>query len=176
MKISKRGFTLIELLIVIAIIAVLAVAVLAALNPLEQIAKGRDSGREQSIGTLANAILAYQTSQLLADLSTLNVSGWQTVLVSSGEIKNVITVSEPSTTCVAGTGPPVIHKEGGVCLAYYDPNVIIWTVLGSKSEWKRAGCTGTQVAISAWSSSQGKAGIGCIATATTAPALTISLK
>ena len=97
-------------------------------------------------------------------------------MVSSGEIKNVITVSEPSTTCAAATGPPAIHKEGGVCLTYSDPNVIIWTLLESKSEWKRAGCTGTQVAISAWSSLQGKAGIGCVDTATTAPPLDITLK
>ena len=42
----QLGFTMIELLIVITILGILAVAVLSAINPIEQINRGRDTGRQ----------------------------------------------------------------------------------------------------------------------------------
>ena len=46
---SRRGFTLIELLIVMAILGVLAVVVLVAINPIQQLARTRDTGRKSGV-------------------------------------------------------------------------------------------------------------------------------
>lgn len=59
---KSKGFTLIELLIVIAILGVLAVVVLLALNPVQQLARTRDSGRISGITQLGHALEAYATS------------------------------------------------------------------------------------------------------------------
>lgn len=53
---------MIELLVVIAIIGILAVAVLSAINPIEQINKGRDTGRRSDAGELIGAIDRYYAS------------------------------------------------------------------------------------------------------------------
>jgi prepilin-type N-terminal cleavage/methylation domain-containing protein len=58
----KKGFTMIELLVVIAVIGVLAVAVLSAINPIEQINKGRDTGRRSDAGEVLGAIERYYAS------------------------------------------------------------------------------------------------------------------
>ena len=58
----KRGFTLIELLIVMAILGVLAVVVLVAINPAEQMARARDTGRISGTQQLGRAVQAYFTS------------------------------------------------------------------------------------------------------------------
>lgn len=61
-RIFKKGFTMIELLVVIAVIGILAVALLATLNPLEQIRKGRDTGRRADASQLASALERYNAS------------------------------------------------------------------------------------------------------------------
>ena len=59
---AGSGFTMIELLVVIAVIAILAVAVLSAINPVEQIRKGRDTGKKSDSAELLNAIERYLTT------------------------------------------------------------------------------------------------------------------
>jgi prepilin-type N-terminal cleavage/methylation domain-containing protein len=63
MKRFQHGFTMIELLVVIAVIGVLAVAVLSAINPIEQINKGRDTGRRSDSGELINGFERFYASQ-----------------------------------------------------------------------------------------------------------------
>lgn len=58
----KKGFTLIELLIVITIIGILAVAVLSAINPIEQIRRAQDQGRESDAAELLNGLERYYTA------------------------------------------------------------------------------------------------------------------
>jgi prepilin-type N-terminal cleavage/methylation domain-containing protein len=178
----SRGFTLVELLIVIAILGVLAGVVLVAINPLEQIARAQDAGRESAIGQLGRATTNYQTSQQLQDYTNLNTAAtatpptWQTTLQNANEIKQVVSVNAAASNCTtAGT---VNGGQSGVCFATSgsNANAMIWTVLTSKSEWTRAGCSGTQIVITAWDSTQGKAGVGCVATATSVPAAGITLK
>jgi len=176
-KTSQKGFTLVELLIVIAILGVLAGVLLVAINPLEQIARAKDAGRESAIGQLGRATTNYQTSQQNTDYTTLNTAAtatpptWQTTLANANEIKQIVTINAAPTNCATNT-------QAGVCFSTSGANAsaMIWTVLTSKSEWTRAACSGTQVAIAAWDSTQGKAGIGCIAAAATIPAAGIALK
>jgi len=63
LSLRKLGFTMIELLIVIAVLGILAVAVLAAINPIEQINRGRDTGRRSDAEQLLSAIDRFYASQ-----------------------------------------------------------------------------------------------------------------
>ena len=83
----KKGFTLIELLIVIAILGVLAVVVLLALNPVQQLARTRDSGRISAVTQLGHALEAFATSNNGTYVPE-NVT-WITTLVNAGEIATV---------------------------------------------------------------------------------------
>jgi len=59
---NRKGFTLIELLIVIVILGILAVAILSAINPIEQINKATDSGKQSDASELINALERYYAS------------------------------------------------------------------------------------------------------------------
>ncbi|MFZ5365768.1 MAG: type II secretion system protein [Patescibacteria group bacterium] len=60
---KNKGFTLTELLIVLALIAVLAVVTIAAINPIEQVRKAKDTGRQIYAGELLKAIERYQVTR-----------------------------------------------------------------------------------------------------------------
>ena len=78
----KKGFTLIELLIVMAILGVLAVVVLVAINPAEQLARARDSGRISGANQLGRALAGYFTGQSAYPAT----SSWSVDMVSSQDI------------------------------------------------------------------------------------------
>lgn len=81
----RRGFTMIELLVVIAVIGVLAVAVLSAINPIEQINKGRDTGRRSDAGEVLSAIDRFYASlgwypwETISATPALKVDPWENV-------------------------------------------------------------------------------------------------
>lgn len=56
----SSGFTLVELLVVMAIVGVLAVGLVVAINPLEMMARARDTTRKQTLGQLQRAIESYR--------------------------------------------------------------------------------------------------------------------
>lgn len=176
----KKGFTLIELLIVIAILGVLAAAVLVAINPAERLAEAKDSQRITAIGQLGNAMQVYAT--IHGGLYPAPISGWQTnLLVSSGEIKNAISVQPASV--ISCPGPSGGYKEGDICYstpdAVDDTDGAIWTYAESNSMNLKAGggytCplqpgnpnydpTGNSYAgpaIIVWIGSKGKVGVTC---------------
>ena len=113
MKISNKkslqgGFTLIELLIVIAVLGVLAAVVLVAINPLEQLARGRDAGRKNTAGQLHNAVQAFYTARGGQYPTKFQ---WLDNLATAGELtvppQNSIATSYtmPNTApCTGGTG------------------------------------------------------------------------
>lgn len=87
----KRGFTLVELLIVIAVLGTLAVVVLIALNPVQQLARTRDAGRDSSVAQLGRAMVARGTvlgGDYPAEPATAGT--WvDALLVAPGEIQAV---------------------------------------------------------------------------------------
>ena len=96
---AKKGFTLIELLIVITIIGILAVAVLSAINPIEQIRRAQDQGKESDAAELLNAMERYYTaffeypwealggSTPNESLVSANLT-WIDELIEKGEVKS----------------------------------------------------------------------------------------
>lgn len=80
---QKLGFTLIELLVVMAILGVLSVVLLMAVNPVEQLAKTRDSGRVSSVTQLGHAVAAFYTTRSEAYPAP---NQWNQDLVSVGEL------------------------------------------------------------------------------------------
>lgn len=82
--VSAKGFTLIELLIVIAILGVLATVVLVAINPLEQLARTRDSGRKSAVAQIGRSLQAFATSH---DNALPDPTTWNTDLEGTGELQ-----------------------------------------------------------------------------------------
>ncbi len=157
---SEKGFTLIELLIVIAVIGVLASAVLIAIDPIEQLKRGRDSGRKQSVTQMGRALQSYYTSRG----SYPTAAQWSAatnILVTSGELKVFPTnpggtVTTP--TCASGGNAGVVfcYKPNGTS------DFIVYTPLESESEFNKCTPIGTAAnTFYIYVSSQGKAGTNC---------------
>lgn len=166
----QKGFTLIELLIVITILGVLAAVVIVAINPLEQLARSRDAGRVSSVGQLGHAMQAYVTNQGSTTYPSPSAT-WQTTLQSSGEIQNLVNVPAANPNCST-------FAQGNICYQTYNTNqdAVVWTILESKSNYAKAGCSGSQVPAVAWISSVGKAGLTCVTSADTPVTNTATLK
>lgn len=148
------GFTLIELLIVIAVLGVLAAVVLVAINPLEQLARGRDAGRKNAAGQLSNAIQSYYTSHNAAYVTAS--PSWIDALVAAGELKNVPANSPYSkyTTCSNGS------NQGGYCYYTNGTDAVVNVRLESASEVSK--CTGGVTDVYyAWTSQNSRAGVVC---------------
>jgi prepilin-type N-terminal cleavage/methylation domain-containing protein len=145
-----KGFTLIELLIVIAILGVLAVVVLVAINPVQQLARTRDSGRISSVAQIGHAIEAYMASHNGTYPTTL------TELSTSGELNAVpseVGNTLGATLCSGGDG-----VENGWCYDFDVADFAVWTHL--ESETNKSFCGGAAAYV-AYLSDGGKTCIGC---------------
>lgn len=106
--IRSQGFTLIELLIVIAIMGILAVVVLVLINPAQQLARTRDTGRITTVTQLGHAIQSYYASR---DASYPDPLQWGQDLINASSIENfpsgVRYNSGTITACTTNSLPPV---------------------------------------------------------------------
>ena len=151
---SPKGFTLIELLIVIAILGVLAAGVLVAIDPVEQLSRGRDTGRKSAVTQLGRALQAYYT----ANSAYPAIAGWNTTLINSGEIK--VFPTNPAGVTAPCAGGTVVND---FCYKLNTtPDIVVYTRMESKSEARKGTCGG--VSANTWyvySSADGKSGLLC---------------
>ena len=75
---------------------VLAAAVLVGVNPLEQLARGRDASKLSTVNGLGKAVQSYYTTQNGTYPGT--GAGWMNTLQTAGEIKVVPLIEGKSTT------------------------------------------------------------------------------
>lgn len=152
--VSSKGFTLIELLIVIAILGVLAAGVLVAIDPVEQLARGRDTGRKSAVTQLGRALQAYYTSNSAYPAT----AGWNTTLTNSGEIK--VFPSNPAGVTAPCTGGTAVNQ---FCYkSNATPDIVVYTRMESKVEQNKGTCAGSS--LNTWyvySSADGKSGLLC---------------
>lgn len=154
MKLSNRkGFTLVELLVVIAVLGVLAAVIMVAINPLEQLARGRDAGRKTTVGQLANAMQAFYTSH--GATYPDDTGDWMQMLIDAGEIKQKPATIDYGTGSSCGTAP-----QNNYCYATDGTDSALWVNMESSSEgsW----CTVGQTAMFAWTSASGRGGRLCL--------------
>lgn len=166
---ENKGLTLIELLIVIAVLGILAAMILIAINPIEQLARGRDAGRKSSVGQLGQAVQAYYTSHSVFPTA----AEWSTspnVLVTAGEIRSVPNGSDytlaPSacgTNVIGGSFPQWCYSTAVVASV---DEAVVYARLESGSENSRCTFTGSPGpdAHFVFSTADSRAGVVCTAT------------
>lgn len=163
-KIMNKGFTLIELLIVMAILGVLAVVVLVAINPAEQLARTRDSGRFSSITQIGHSIQSYYTTRSEYPTATT----WDTDLTTAGELTTIPAevVAADGATCTSNPVEGWCYADDGASPVL---EAIVYTPLESTSNNSKCPAA-SPVAWMMYSMALGKGGIVCTAAAATEPA------
>lgn len=166
----KKGFTLVELLIVIAILGVLAAILLIAINPVQQLARARDTGRKQAASQLGRANEAYAVNN--SGVYVPETAGaWVTNLVTAGEVSVAPSAITYSVTGISACTAAAGSVQNGFC---YDATtaagggpMIVYTRLEATTDISK--CTaqyaGTNQAYAIYSSGIGKGGIVCMTTA-----------
>jgi prepilin-type N-terminal cleavage/methylation domain-containing protein len=158
-KFINKGFTLIELLIVIAILGILATVIVISINPLQNMAKTRDSGRLSAVAQLGHSLEAVSTANngnFIAESNT-----WITTLVTLGEINAVpaaITYSISGISACSNSNP-----QNGICYnassaAGAAPAIVYSRLEGAATIGR---CAAGQWAYAVYSTEDGRAGIVC---------------
>jgi prepilin-type N-terminal cleavage/methylation domain-containing protein len=167
----RQGFTLIELLIVMAILGVLAVVVLVAINPVQQLARTRDSGRKSTVTQLGHALEAHFTARNGEYLDTSNciaanggplATDWMGCLQVAGEMSSVpatINNSVGSFSTCTGT-----NVQNAICYAVDGTSTaaVVYTVLESATEESKCPGPGLVVPNFIWNTADGRGGTICL--------------
>ena len=158
----QQGFTLIELLIVMAILGVLAVVVLVAINPVQQLARTRDSGRKSAVTQIGHATEAFYTSHganypdLTVCPNAASLADWLDCLVDAGELSTAPTAipysSGGGTVCTT-------NANNDICYNYNGTDSVVYTGLESDSETSK--CAAGDNAWFIWSTADGRGGLVC---------------
>lgn len=163
MSTIAKGFTLIELLVVMAILGILAVVVLIAINPAQQLARTRDTGRISTVTQLGRDVMAYYTDkgEMFPDETT-----WIDDLVSEGQISSIPSgiayTLEGTSGCTTNAIP---STESTFCYKLDSVNnygALIFANLESQTYKERCNLIGNTYAV--FSTADGKGGIICSAT------------
>lgn len=166
---SSKGFTLVELLIVIAVIGVLAAVILAVINPLEQLARGRDTGRKGLVRDLASSVQRYFTTN--SAYPTADAT-WVDTLVTAGEVRD-----NPPANSLLGTpcGTGVTGTQDGYCFVTggTPTEFIVYTALESAAANSLCANAAAPAdrAWEVWSSADGRGGVVCTVDDSTPPAV-----
>lgn len=160
---SGAGFTLIELLVVMAVLGVLMGIVIVAVNPLEQLARSRDSSRISSIAQIGLALDSYSTSHNGA-LPTSSPT-WMVTLINLDDLRSA--PKNPSYVLVTGAGCNSVNNHNGFCYAVVGGDAIVYARVESRVY--NGLCSGLQVAWTVYSTADGREGIVCSADASTDP-------
>ncbi|MBI3396839.1 type II secretion system protein [Candidatus Woesebacteria bacterium] len=173
----KSGFTLIELLIVIAILGLLAVVVIVALNPVENLAKTRDSGRLSTVAQMGHALEAYaanhngayvQANGQVGTTACVSAATWVGCLVDAGEVNNTPAVITPAISninvCTAAPTGATSGVTNGWCYKTTGTGVgpvIVYARLEAKANDSKCANPATESAWALYSSSDGRGGVVC---------------
>lgn len=169
-KILSSGFTLVELLIVIAVIGTLAVVVLVAINPVQQLAKTRDTGRKSTTQQLGHSLEAFAVNNNGAYVN--EDSAWMTTLVTSGELSSVpgainyavtgVTACTSNTPGAGTAGNGYCYLTTGGASSGQGP-IVVYARLEATADISR--CTALNAsynrAYAIYSSALGKGGVVC---------------
>jgi len=143
MKFISKGFTLIELLIVIAVLGILAAVVLVAIDPIEQLARGRDAGRKTSVGQLGRALQAYYTVQGTYFAAVSWTAAATNPLVVTGEIRSFPSnPAFPAGVTVPCTSPGVLANNYCYKVDLTTVQVVVYTRMESRVERNKGTCAG----------------------------------
>ncbi len=151
---TRKGFTLIELLIVIAILGTLAVVVLIALNPVQQMARARDSGRMSTVTQLGHAMVARAT--VSGGVYPAATTTWiQTNLVATGEISAV-------PGAITGGTPCTTNAQNGFCYAISGSPATRAIVFATAEALSNTSKCASGTAYFLYSTAQGRGGLTCV--------------
>jgi prepilin-type N-terminal cleavage/methylation domain-containing protein len=170
------GFTLIELLVVLGVLSVLAAVLLILVDPAEQLARARDTGRKSSVGQLGRSLQAYYTQNGAAFPLSSSDDLWKTALTAS-ELKSFPKAPSGAdlvaADCTSLTNPTGDATDN-FCYRSDGTNAVVFLKVESKADKIKAG-NGTlcaSIAWYVWSSYEGKSGYYCNATPPSIGAIT----
>jgi prepilin-type N-terminal cleavage/methylation domain-containing protein len=163
MKNISKGFTLIELLIVIAVLGILAAVVLVAIDPVEQLARGRDSGRKTSVGQLGRALQAYYTVQGSFFAAAAWTNAATNPLIVTGEVRSFPSnPAFPAGVTVPCAAPGSLANDFCYKVDTTTIQAVVYTRMESRVERNRGTCA--NVIANTWyvySTLDGRSGTIC---------------